>query len=84
MHLSIFGDCKKKWFSQCSSGLLQEAEVVVGYVKDLLSARGIRVNDREIGVITPYRKQVSPLCGGASEKCQLKVGILYSVQKCKF
>ena len=36
----------------------EEAAVVVQYVKDLKDARGIRVLTSQIGVISPYRKQV--------------------------
>lgn len=36
----------------------EEAAVVVQYVKDLKDTRGIKVLTSEIGVISPYRKQV--------------------------
>lgn len=36
----------------------EEAALVVQYVKDLTTARGINVRAPEIGVISPYRKQV--------------------------
>lgn len=36
----------------------EEAAVVVQYVKDLKDARGINVLTSEIGIISPYRKQV--------------------------
>ena len=36
----------------------EEAAVVVQYVKDLKDARGINVLPSQIGVISPYRKQV--------------------------
>ena len=38
----------------------EEATTVLAYVEQLLSARGsgIRVSEKEIGIITPYRKQV--------------------------
>ena len=36
----------------------EEAAVVVQYVKDLKDARGIKVLPSQIGVISPYRKQV--------------------------
>lgn len=39
----------------------EEAAVVVQYVKDLKDARGIRVLTSQIGVISPYRKQVQKI-----------------------
>ncbi len=36
----------------------EEVVIVMNYVEDLVSARGIRVLPKEIGVISPYRKQV--------------------------
>lgn len=39
----------------------EEAAVVVQYVKDLKDARGIKVQPSEIGVISPYRKQVQKI-----------------------
>lgn len=39
----------------------EEAAVVVQYVKDLKDARGINVLTSQIGVISPYRKQVQKI-----------------------
>lgn len=39
----------------------EEAAVVVQYVKDLKDTRGIKVLTSEIGVISPYRKQVQKI-----------------------
>ncbi|XP_013408833.1 putative helicase MOV-10 [Lingula anatina] len=39
----------------------EEATIVLGYVEKLLEARGIRVLQNEIGIISPYRKQVQKL-----------------------
>ncbi|KAK2550951.1 putative helicase mov-10-B.1 [Acropora cervicornis] len=39
----------------------EEAALVVQYVKDLTTARGINVRPPEIGVISPYRKQVQKI-----------------------
>ena len=36
----------------------EEAAVVLQYVKDLKDARGINVLPSQIGIISPYRKQV--------------------------
>ena len=36
----------------------EEAAVVIQYVKDLKDARGINVLPSQIGIISPYRKQV--------------------------
>ncbi|XP_062514380.1 putative helicase MOV-10 [Corticium candelabrum] len=39
----------------------QEAIIVHRYIAQLIGSRGIRVNAREIGVISPYRKQVEKI-----------------------
>ncbi|ELU10294.1 hypothetical protein CAPTEDRAFT_119799 [Capitella teleta] len=41
----------------------QEVDVVVGSVEDLLNAKGFRAKQKDIGVISPYRKQVGFIQG---------------------
>ena len=41
----------------------QEAIMVYKYIEKLIDTRGIRINDKEIGVISPYKKQVTLLLG---------------------
>lgn len=45
----------------------EEAVTAVKYVKDLRDARGVKVLTKDIGIISPYRKQVrkSSLLSGA-------------------
>lgn len=60
----------------------EEAAKVVEYVKELTTARGINVRAPEIGVISPYRKQVQKITGLLKKAniTDLKVGSVEEFQ----